>query len=148
MAEKSILRSMNKALKMELQKVIHDLTDTEIGYSAPSIDERSICDVAIHAHRPLLAVASVITGREWPARPPRPKDCVALGVLLGEMAEQIDEWLVESDDRVLSKPVTLRWGDFPTGTEAMINSLTHGFVHVGAIRGIRALGGFPTPPEA
>lgn len=148
MSEKSILLSMNLALTQELSYVTSDLTDSQVAFSAPAIDARSILDVAIHVHRPVLAATAIVTGREWPARPPWPGDHAALQRLLNHMSEQITEWLLGVDDAVLTMPVELRWGKFETGSEALVNSLVHGFVHVGAIRGIRAIGGFPVPPEA
>ena len=148
MSEKSILLSMNVALTKELRYVVSDLTDSQVTFSAPVLDARSILDVAIHVHRPVLAATAIVTGREWPVRPPWPSDHAALQCLLNQMSEQINDWLLGVDDEVLAMPVELRWGKFETGSEAIVNSLVHGFVHVGAIRGIRAIGGFPVPPEA
>lgn len=145
MADKETLLLMNTALTRELQIAIGDLTDAQVNFAAPAIDTRSILDVAIHVHRPVLAATAIVTGREWPARPPWPKGSKELTLLLNEMSEQIQGWLDVADDLVFTQPVTLRWGTFNTGTEAIINSLVHGFIHIGAIRGIRAIGGFPTP---
>ena len=147
MTGKSILIAMNSSLAKELGDVIYDLTDTQINFSAPTIDARSIRDVAIHAHRPVLAATAIITGRQWPACPPWPKTSEALKQLLNEMSQQVNDWIIDADDIVFMKPVELRWGQFKTGDDAMLNSLVHGFIHTGAIRGIRAIGGFPTTPE-
>ncbi len=148
MTGKNILIAMNTSLTRELAGVVCDLTDTQLQFSAPTIDARSILDVAIHVHRPVLAATAVITGREWPERPPWPKTSVALTQLLTEMSQQVNDWISEADDTVFTKPVKLRWGHFDTGNGAMLNSLVHGFIHVGAIQGIRGIGGFPTTPEA
>ncbi|MEZ4861386.1 MAG: hypothetical protein R3C14_08770 [Caldilineaceae bacterium] len=148
MTEKRILLLLNKNLAEEVRNMVHDLSDTEILFVAPAIDERCIRDVAIHVHRPVLAATAVVTGRAWPPRPSWPTDGAELQVLLKEMAEQISDWLRNADEAMLSQPVTLRWGDFATGSGAILNSLVHGFVHVGAIRGIRAIGDFPLSPEA
>ena len=145
MTEKRILLLLNHNLTEELYNVVHDLSDTELLYVAPTIDERSICDVAIHVHRPVLAATAVVTGRAWPPRPSWPTDGAALQALLTAMADEINRWLSNVDEEMLSLPVTLRWGYFATGSEAILNSLVHGFVHVGVIRGIRAIGGFPLP---
>ena len=147
MTGKSILIAMNCSLAKELDEVLGDLTDPQINFSAPAIDARPIVDVAIHVHRPVLAATAIITGREWPARPPWPKTAEALKQLLTDISQQVNDWIIEADERVFSRPVELRWGYFNTGYEAMINSLVHGFIHIGAIRGIRAIGGFPTTPE-
>lgn len=130
------LLTTHNALVKELKLAIQGL-----------IDARCLRDVAIHAQRPVLAAAAVVAGYEWPPRPVLPETCAELHMLVDEMTAQIDLWLRETPDARLLGEVTLRWGTFPTGTEALINSLAHGLVHVGAIRGIRALGGFPLPPE-
>lgn len=145
--EKRVLLLLNNNLAEELRNVVHALSDAELLFAAPVIDERCIRDVAIHVHRPVLAATAIVTGRAWPPRPSVPTDNAALQALLNEMADEINQWLSDVDEEMLAKPVTLRWGDFATGSEAILNSLAHGFVHVGAIQGIRAIGGFPLPAE-
>ena len=41
----------------------------------------------------------------------------------------------------------LPWEPATTGQAALTQCLAHGFVHIGEIKGIRALAGFPCPPE-
>jgi hypothetical protein len=42
----------------------------------------------------------------------------------------------------------LPWGQRVGALDAIADGLAHGFGHVGNLAGIRAIGGFPTPPEA
>lgn len=141
------LRTMNQYLAQELDASLVGLTDRQILYRAPAIDERCIRDIAIHAHRPVLAVATTVAGYPWPSRPILSESVSHLYSLLDEMAEQVEQWLSEASDEAYIQPVDLRWGTYSTGAQALINSLAHGLVHAGAIRGVRAIGGFPTPPE-
>ncbi len=143
----SVLIIANHQLLAALEEALADLCDKHIHYHAPLLDERSIRDVAIHAYRPVLAAVAVVADQPWPPRPLLPTSLRDLQTLLRSMHIQIDAWLTQLPHHLLVQPVTLRWGAYATGAEAITGSLTHGFVHTGAIRGIRAIGGFPCPPE-
>lgn len=138
---------MNQYLTQELAVALVGLIVHQIRYQAPATVERCIRDVAIHAHLPVLATAAIVAGYEWPPRPVPPESVNDLTTLLNQMAYQIEQWLSEVPLEVFLQPVELRWGPFSTGAEALANSLVPGLVHAGVIRGIRAISGFPTPPE-
>lgn len=69
---KAQLVSLHSYLYQNLVNVLIDLTDEQLAYSAPLIDQRHLREVALHAYRPLLAVACVACGEEWPHRAPLP----------------------------------------------------------------------------
>lgn len=145
MSVRALLLTTHRHLGKELQSALVELTDTHLLYCASTIDERPLREVAIHVERPVLAATAIVVGQPWPARPTLPTSVAALQVLLADMAQQVEIWLAATSEESLVQPVTLRWGEFATGADALVNALTHGFVHVGALRGIRAMGGFPTP---
>lgn len=141
------LTAANDQLLAALEDALVDLGTEQIDYAAPVLDERTIRDVAIHAYRPVLAVVTVVAGQPWPPKPVLPRSATELHTLLRTMHAQIAGWLEALPAAVLLAPVTVRWGSYPTGTDAIVGSLMHGGVHAGVIRGIRAVGGFPCPPE-
>ena len=145
--ELGVLSIANHQLLAALEAALVDVRDEHIHYSAPVLDERSIRDIAIHTYRPVLAVVAVIADQPWPPRPLLPTSLSDLYALLRSMHTQIDLWLPQLPHPVLLQPVTLPWGFYKTGTEAITGSFAHGFVHTGVILGIRAIGGFPCPPE-
>jgi len=138
----------NHELRRALHAALAGVTDAHMHYRTPVLDERSLCEVAIHAYRPVLAVVAVVVGQPWPPRPALPQTVPELATLLDAMHGRIDQWLAAVPDEVLAQPVTVRWGSYATGIHAIAGSLAHGLVHTGVIRGIRALGGFPCPPDA
>lgn len=125
---KTVLRALNRRAGATLTGVLAGLGDDQIAYRAPAIDERSLAEVALHAYGSLLGSASLVAGREWPADPPA----------LGEAAR-----LLASVDERRGRGDVLRIAGF----DAIADGLEHLFAHAGNLGGIRAIGGFPTPPE-
>ena len=147
MADTAALRKINDRLDDSLRHVVEGLTDEQLLYRAPAIDERSIEEVAIHAYGSLLGFAATVAGKPWPATPVMPDKAADLISQLNEMYFMIDEILAALAESALEQEFTLPWGQKIKGLDALADGLVHGLVHVGMIIGIRAIGGFPTPPE-
>jgi uncharacterized damage-inducible protein DinB len=141
------LRAMNDRLNAQLQHVVEGLTDEQLRYRAPAIDERSLKEVALHAYESLLGFAATVSGRPWPEAAVVPEKAADLIPQLNEMCLMVDEILTTLPDGALEQEYTLPWGQQIKGLAAIADGLTHGLVHVGNIMGIRAIGGFPLPPE-
>lgn len=156
METKTALLTLNERLHTALLGVVSDLTSEQLHTAAPAIDERPIMAVAIHAYSNLLGVLAVVAGRkwslsdwplsDWPARLPQPASTTALVALINELHAQAETDLETVSAKTLDQPVTLPWGEQQAG-EAIIDILVHGFHHASAIGGMRAIAGFPTPPE-
>jgi hypothetical protein len=144
---KHIFFSLHASLYQALIDILADLTDTQLEYCAHQIDARSIRDVALHAYRPLLAVACVLTGDGWPDRPELPTTKDDLLQLLYTMKGHIDACISRITPELLEQSISLPWKQQQQGLDALIEGCTHGFFHVGTIQGIRAFGGFSTPEE-
>jgi hypothetical protein len=147
MDEHQILATLDRALTAALAAALADLTDEQTAFVAPAIDHRSIRDVAIHAYRPVLVVTATIAGQPYPPRDPLPETAAGLAALLASMAGRIATWRAATTAAMLAAPLHVPWWEQPTGTAAVLNSYAHGLLHTGTILGIRAVGGFPTPPE-
>ncbi|GCE46452.1 broad specificity phosphatase PhoE [Thermosporothrix hazakensis] len=142
-----MLSPFNAYLYQQVRAVVTGLTDEQLAYSAPAIDLRPLREVAIHAYRPVLVVACVATGKEWPPRLPQPRTADELFAQLATMHQQIEACLTGLTPEDWQRTITLPWNPSISVYEALIESIGHGLVHVGCMQGIRAFGGFPTPPE-
>ncbi|HEU0001432.1 MAG TPA: DinB family protein [Ktedonobacteraceae bacterium] len=141
------LRAINDRLNASLRQVVEELTDEQLLYRAPAIDERSLEEVAFHAYESLLEFAATVEGKPWPAAPVVPDTAAGIISQLNEMSLMVDEILMALPESALEQEVTLLWGQQIKGLDAIADGLEHGLIHVGTIKGIRAIGGFPTPPE-
>ena len=146
MADIVSLRALNDRLNASLHYVIEDLTDKQLGYCAPMIDERPIAAVAIHAYDSLCGFASIVAGQEWPPTPAEPTTVTELVTSLDEMYRLVDQVLAHLSSDALTQNIKLPWGQEIGGLDAIADGLSHGLVHAGALAGSRAMGGFPTPP--
>lgn len=156
MDTKALLLTIQGRYQSALSAILSDLTDAQMQTKAPAIDERTIAEVAIHAYSNVFGIGTVVAGREWsleqwpisdwPNHLARPTTTAALLTLLGEFHAQAQTLLENISASRLDHTVALPWGE-QLGGEAMIDALLHGLHHVGAIGGIRALAGFPTPPD-
>lgn len=156
MDSRTLLLTINERFQSALSAMLSDLTDAQMQAKASVIDERTIAEVAIHAYSNLLGIGTVIAGREWsleqwpmsdwPAHLVRLPTTAAFLTLLGDLHAQAQALLESLPASALDQTVTLPWGKQPGG-EAAIDALLHGLHHVDAIGGIRALAGFPTPPD-
>lgn len=144
---KAQLVSLHSYLYQNLVNVLIDLTDEQLAYSAPLIDQRPLREVALHAYRPLLAVACVACGEEWPPRTPLPATKDAFLDLLQTMQTQIDALISHLPSDAAERTISLPWDAQQNMVDALNQSMGHGLLHVGCIYGIRAFGGFPLPPE-
>jgi hypothetical protein len=144
----TVLDTLDRELMDALGFALADLTDEQIAFIAPAIDHRSIRDVAVHAYRTVLVVAATVAGQPYPPRDPLPETAAGLADLLTSMQRRIAAWRAATTGEMLAAPLRMPWGYArPTGMAALINTYAHGLVHTGTILGIRAAGGFPTPPE-
>lgn len=151
----SFIIATNGRLKWWLYHTLSDLTPEQLQYSAPTIDDRPIAEVAMHAISMLLGYATVVTGRDWsvedyppdrwPPRLARPSSAAELVAALDALVAKVDELLSGLSDGELDNIVTFPDGQQEAG-DALSAGLTHTLTHVGAIAGIRAIGGFPLPP--
>jgi hypothetical protein len=147
MVDTASLRGFNDRLKISLYRVIEDLTNDQLEYIASAIDERSIAEVAIHANESLLGFTLCAAGHGWPEAQNIPITVAGLLLRFNETHELIDQTLANLTEGTLEETFTLPWGQEVAAFEAIADGLAHGLIHVGAIEGIRAIGGFPTPPE-
>jgi hypothetical protein len=150
----SFVVATNDRLKWWLRHTLGDLTPEQLSYSAPLIDDRSIMEVAMHAVVILFGQASVLSGRSWPedyppdSWPPgkaRPTSAAELLEVLEALLAQVDEAVAGLSDDELGREVMFPFGRQQAG-DALSAALTHALTHIGAIAGIRAIGGFPLPP--
>lgn len=147
MTDAVILRAMNDHARNFLRRMVEGLSDVQVRYSAPAIDERSIAGVVVHAYRGVFFLANAFAGGERPHIPAEPTTAAELLTLLDGMHAQADAALTALADGALEKKYTMPWGQELTGLEAFSGALAHSLMHAGNIQGIRAMGGFPTPPE-
>jgi hypothetical protein len=148
MDARSMLEALDRELMDALAFALADLTDEQVASIAPAIDLRSIRDVAIHSYRTVLVVAATVAGQPYPPRDPLPETAAGLSALLASMQRRIAAWRAATTPEMLAAPLQMPWGYArPTGAEALVNTYAHGLVHTGTILGIRAAGGFATPPE-
>jgi uncharacterized damage-inducible protein DinB len=156
MDTKTALYTLNDRFHAALTGALSDLTDEQLYAIAPAIDQRPIVEVARHAYSNVLGLFAVAAGNEWslatwplsdwPADEPHPTTTSALLARLGELHIQATGFLETLPAERLDEEVTLPWGSQQAG-EAIIDILVHGFHHVGAVAAIRAIAGFPTPPD-
>jgi hypothetical protein len=148
MDNRSLLEALDRELMDALSFGLADLTDEQVAFVAPAIDLRSVRDVAIHGYRTVLVLAATVAGQPYPPRDPLPETAAGLAALLALMHRRIAEWRQLTTSEMLAAPLRMPWGfERPTGAAALVNAYAHGLVHAGTILGIRAAGGFPTPPE-
>jgi hypothetical protein len=55
--------------------------------------------------------------------------------------------LASCDEKQLAATISLSWNEQSIALAALIESFAHGFLHIGTLQGIRAIGGFPTSIE-
>lgn len=144
---KAQLVSLHSYLYQNLVNVLIDLSDEQLAYTAPLIDQRPLREVALHAYRPLLVVACVACAQEWPPRVSIPATKEAFLDLLQSMQMQIDALIDHLPSDAWERAISLPWNAQQNIIEALNQSIGHGLLHVGSIYGIRAWGGFPLPPE-
>lgn len=142
-----ILQRLHQQLYHELRAVLVNLQDEQIQANAPVIDARSIGEVAIHAHRPVLAVVCATAGVERSSRPAPPTTAATLQHILDDMAHQVNTWLAALPEEAWRQAIVLPWGNDLLALDAYLESITHGLIHVGHIAGMRAVLGMPTPQE-
>jgi hypothetical protein len=149
MSEIAFARALNNRVKDVLLRAVGDLSDEQIHYSAPAIDKRSIADVAIHGYGSLLGVALLMTGRtEFRQAPPTPETAQKLIERINRIHERVEKVLAGLSEDALMRHLKLPTGHEMAGSDAYAWAAAHGCFHAGAIQGIRAIGGFPTPPES
>lgn len=147
MADIVILRTLNNHVGNFLRRVVEGLSDEQIHYSAPAIDERPITNLAVHAYSGTLRLANFVAGKGRSEMPTVPATTADLLALLASTHDQLDAILADLPDGALEKMYKMPWGQELSGSDAFAGALAHGLVHAGHIQGIRAIGGFPTPPE-
>lgn len=147
MDAKVALLALNSRLGADLHRVLLGVDDDRILYSAAAIDARSIVEVAIHAYSSLLGFTSVVAGAGWPSDPQPPASAAELLATLDAIRERVEELIGGLPDGIFETEIVLPWGQSVGALDAIADGLAHGFGHVGAIGGIRAIGGFSTPPE-
>jgi len=149
MSDTTMFRKLNDNLWNFLRGMIKDLSDEQVSYSTTVLDGRSIAAVAVHAYGSVLYFANIIAGisMERPKKLPELTTTAALLELIDKVHAQVEQRLAELPDSALEQPCKMPWGQEIKGSEALSGVMAHSLVHVGNIQGIRAIGGFPTPPE-
>ncbi|MDQ6660549.1 MAG: DinB family protein [Chloroflexota bacterium] len=148
MADTVILRALNDHVRNFMSRMVEGLSDEQVRYSAPAIDARSIAGVVVHAYSGVFFLAYVMAGKEQPAMPVEPTTTADLLALLDSIHVQVAQMLADLPDGALEQTYTMPWRQKLSGLEAFSAALAHSLVHAGNIQGIRAIGGFPTPPES
>jgi hypothetical protein len=156
MDSEMLLLTMEERFHTALNVMVGDLADPQVQAKAPVVDERTIAEVAIHAYSNMLGIGAVVAGKEWsldqwpisdwPIHLARPTTVSSLLALLDTLHTQARADLENLSPFALDQTVTLPWGE-QQGGEAIIDALLHGMHHVDAIGSIRAIAGFPTPPD-
>lgn len=147
MIDTAILKTLDEQAWNMLRGMVADLTDEQAQYIAPAIDERSLLDVAVHSYNSTFFMSFALAGKDWPTPPAQPATVAELLTTLDRMHEQVQTLLSNLPEDALEKTYDMPWGEQWTGRSAIAISFAHHFVHIGGIQGIRAMGGFPTPPE-
>lgn len=149
MSDTIIFRKLNDNLWNFLRGMVQDLSDEQVQYSTPVLDGRSIAAVAVHAYGSVLYFANILSGipMERPKKSPELTTTTALLEIIDTCHAQVEQRLAELPDTALEQPCKMPWGQELIGSNALSGVIAHSLVHVGNIQGIRAIGGFPTPPE-
>ena len=157
MDSQAMLLELNRQIHQAFVRVIKDLSDVQIHISASEIDERPITEVALHAYSCLIGILSVVSGGEWSVRKwpisAAPPDVLpvtsaaSLQAVIASLDRQVNEILAGVDSQRLAQQVRLPWGYEHAGTAA-VDGFVHALQHAGAIAGIRAIAGFPTPSDS
>ncbi|MDQ6661569.1 MAG: DinB family protein [Chloroflexota bacterium] len=148
MADTVMLRSLNNLVRVFLHRMVEGLSDEQVRYSAPNIDRRPIAGVVVHAYRGAFMLASVFAGQGRSALPTEPTTAAEVLSFVDRTHAHVDQILAHLPDGALDKLYKMPWGQELNGLEALTGALAHGILHAGNIQGIRAIGGFPTPPES
>lgn len=148
MADAQLLRALNNHIRIFFHRVLEGLSDEQINYSTPAIDGRSIAAIVLHAYSGVFIFSSVIAGKARPTIPTTPTTIANLLALIDQMHDETDQALTALPAEALEQTYTMPWGQKMSGVEALTGALAHNFIHIGNIQGIRAIGGFPTPPES
>jgi uncharacterized damage-inducible protein DinB len=151
MSETTFARAFNTRVKNMLLRVVEDLSDEQIHYSAPAIDKRSIANVVIHGYGSVVGVALLMTGTtdfRQAMAPPQIETAQELIEQINRMHERVEQVLASLPEDALAQQVRLPMGREMVGSDAYAWAAAHSIFHAGAIQGIRAIGGFPTPPES
>src|SRR5690348_15268632 len=123
MVDTASLRGFNDRLKISLYRVIEDLTNDQLEYVAPTIDERSIAEVAIHANESLLGFTLCASGQPWPEPQNIPLTVAGLLLRFNEVHELIDQTLANLPEGSLEQTFTLPWGQEMAAFEAIADGL-------------------------
>lgn len=142
-----VLERLHEHVWASLRSVVGDLDDHHMGACAAAIDARPIWEIAVHVHRPVLAVACALAGIERPPRPAPPTSTRELFDILEGMVSQIETCLGGVPRARWAETLSLPWGPQPA-LDAYLDCIVHGLIHVGQIAGVRAINGFPTAPES
>lgn len=147
MIDTATLQTLDEQAWNTLRGMLTDLTDEQAQYVASAIDERSLLDVAFHSYGSTFFMAYALAGKDWPTPPAQPANLAELLTTLDSMHEQVQTLLNKLPEDALDKTYEMPWGEQWTGRFSIAGALAHHFIHIGNIQGIRAMGGFPTPPE-
>ena len=148
MTDLANLQALDEQAWTFLCGMVADLNDEQIARHAPAIDERSIAGVTIHAYVSAFYMVFPLAGKDWPTMSAEPPATTAdLLSTLDDMHARVKELLADLPAGALEKMYDMPWGVQWQGRQAMVSALAHALVHAGAIQGMRAMLGFPTPPE-
>src|SRR6266852_5320429 len=123
---KAQLVSLHSYLYQNLVHVLIDLSDEQLAYRAPLIDQRPLREVALHAYRPLLAVACVACGEEWPPRVSVPTTKEEFLGLLQTMRTRIDALIERLPSDALERTISLPWQVQQNMIDAFNQNIGHG----------------------
>lgn len=143
METRALLLRENDRVKDNLTRICEDLTDEQVNYGHEAVDERGIGNVVSHLYGSLASRTSIVAGAGPASTPDAPRTRAELIAFIGQTHDTIAQWLAKITDEQLAATVTIRERE-STGIEAMMNSFSHAYRHVGNVLDARHLGGFET----
>lgn len=130
-----------------LMLVIEDLTEEQLNYCHPNIEQRSIKAMVKHAiDTPYAFFTKVLVlGEKYQEIDLNSVDSLAglQNKAVEYFQKTIDLWKTLTPED-LNKEIKTEWGQVLTGEQALIQAISHTNYHVSEICFLRGLGGFPT----
>ncbi|MBM2810862.1 MAG: hypothetical protein HW416_1621 [Chloroflexi bacterium] len=143
METRALLLRENDRVKDNLTRICEDLTDEQVNYEHEAVDERGIGNVVSHLYGSLANRTAIVTGAGPAVTPDAPRTRGELIAFIDRTHDTIAQRLAKVTEEQLAATVTIRDRE-STGIEAMMNSFSHAYRHVGNVLDARHLGGFET----
>ena len=139
----ALLLRENDRVQDNLTRICEDLTDEQVNYGHEAVDDRGIGNVVSHLYGSLANRTSVVIGAGPAPASEVPHTRAELMAFINRTHDDLAEKISTITEEQLGATVTIRDREM-TGIEAMMNSFSHAFRHVGNVLDARHLGGFET----